>query len=199
MNKPIIMRMKSFCVAILALMTLVACKKESQQPVTSVSVVNTRVEPSAPSTEKKTPSYLEQRVNTIYSKVFAEYNQANELEEIGNIPEPDSLYCSKDWNSWVNKVREYDSENNTDEIGFFEADYWVMGQDFGNLSVSDVKTVSLNDRIGVVELKIHNFDDVIPVRLDMVFEKDEWMIDDFIDMDHNLDWKKEMKEYMRGK
>ena len=73
-NKPIIMRMKSFCVAILALMTLVACKKESQQPLTSVSVVNTRVEPSAPATEKKTPSYLEQRVNTIYSKVFAEYN-----------------------------------------------------------------------------------------------------------------------------
>ena len=197
MNKPIIMRMKSFCVAILALMTLVACKKESQQPVTSVSVVNTRVEPSAPSTEKKTPSYLEQRVNTIYSKVFAEYNQANELEEIGNIPEPDSLYCSKDWNSWVNKVREYDSENNTDEIGFFEADYWVMGQDSQDLSASDFNLVEEKGDHAIVEFNLHNCGSITKVRLEMVRERGDWFIDNFIDLDNAINWKEEMKDYLK--
>jgi hypothetical protein len=197
--KLVMIKMKHLFVAMCVVLALCGCKKEARQVISTVNNVVPEVEQSTPESEKKTPAYLEQRVNSIYSKVFEEYNRANELEEMNSIPDPDSLYCSKDWNHWVQKVNEYDSENNADEIGFFEADYWVMGQDFGELKISDVKTISLNDRRAVVELNIHNFDDITRVRLDMSFEGNEWMIDDFTDMEHNYDWKKDMVAYMRGK
>jgi len=185
--------MRHFLLAATIVMAITACKQNESHPLTNEPNVVQGVETSTPISEKKTPAYLEQRVTSIYSKVFEEYNKTREMEEIGNIPDLDSLYCSKDWNNWVQKVNEYDSENNPDNIGFFEADYWVMGQDFDNLEVSDVKTISMNDKIAVVELNVHNMDDINRVRLDMVFEGDEWMIDDF------SDWKKQMKEYVRGK
>ncbi len=189
--------MKRFCIAITMLLALVACKKENQQPDRTLSAVP-ETETTTTDSEKKTQAYLEERVNSIYSKVFEDYNRANELEEFNNIPHPDSLYCSKDWNQWVQKVNEYDTENHADEIGFFEADYWVMGQDFGDLKISDVKTISLNDTKAVVEINIHNYNDITRVRLDMVYEGNEWMIDDFTDLKNDFDWKQDMKDYMKG-
>ena len=38
---------------------------------------------------------------------------------------------------------------------------------------------------------------IIPVRLDLQFERGDWFIDDFYEIDHEYDWKKDMKEYVK--
>lgn len=138
------------------------------------------------------------RVKAIYEDVFNEYNEALESESIPQ-SSPDEKYCSADWNKVLDKVTEFDAVNNPDGIGFFDADYWVMGQDFNEVSISDVQVTerSKDNNKAKVEFKLHNAGSTSVVRLDMVYEKDNWFIDNFTDVDNDLDWKADMLEYLK--
>lgn len=110
----------------------------------------------------------------------------------------DKQFCSKDWNATVAAVVEKDKDV---DMGFFDADYWVMGQDFDekNLHASDfyVEKLLMDDTPwqAAVTLKLHNFG-VIPVRVNFVMEDSEWKVDDLTDLSNDLDWKASMKEYL---
>ncbi len=143
-----------------------------------------------------TDDYIIGRVGNIYDAVFEEYNKAEEDESIPQ-SSPDEKYCSEDWNKTVMDVSDFDQQHNPDDIGFFEADYWVMGQDCEELSVSDIKVISHDKDNAVVELTLHNFGESTHIRLEMKYERNDWQIDNFIDVDNDFDWKKEMKEYMK--
>ena len=95
------------------------------------------------------------------------------------------------------RTRAYDDAHNAGSIGFFEADYWIMGQDWQNLSIDNVAVTSLTDSTALVDLSLNNCNNVTLVRLAMVKEQEEWKIDDFIDVSSDFDWKKGMKEYMK--
>lgn len=146
--------------------------------------------------QQMTDDYIIARVNSIYEAVFDEYNKAEEAESIPQ-SSPDEEYCSEDWNKTLMEVAEYDQQHNPDDIGFFDADYWVMGQDFSELSVSDIKAVKHDKENAVVELILHNGGSPTQVRLNLVYERGDWQIDNFIDIDNDLDWKKEMKDYLK--
>jgi hypothetical protein len=93
-------------------------------------------------------------------------------------------------------VASFDAEHNADGMGFFDADYWIMGQDWHKLSISDVKFV---ERIGPwaeVDLKLHNFDKVTPLCLLMKLEDGTWRIDDFVDLETGAGLKEDMKKYI---
>ena len=146
----------------------------------------------------KTEEAVLARVNAIYTDVFGEYNEADLQESIPQ-SSPDEKYCSSDWNKILGKVADFDSVNNPDDIGFFDADYWVMGQDFHELSISDVQLKDKSDdgNKATVEFKLHNCGEVTTVDVDMVYEKDNWFIDNFIDVDNDIDWKQEMLDYLK--
>ena len=105
-------------------------------PTAQKNLMTTTAETVDPDNE----AYIPSRVKSIYEDVFSEYNEASENESIPQ-HSPDEKYCSEDWNKTLLQVQEYDQQHNPDDIGFFEADYWVMGQDFTDLSVSDVNLV----------------------------------------------------------
>ena len=146
--------------------------------------------------DRQSDEYIVSRVQSIYDDIFAEYNKANE-DESTPTSSPDEKYCSDDWNKALQAVSDYDQQNHPDDIGFFEADYWVMGQDFGDLSVSDSQVVEHDGNKAKVQFDLHNDGEVIPVRLDLQFERGDWFIDDFYEIDHEYDWKKDMKEYVK--
>ena len=156
----------------------------------------------ADQTTKTTPDTiaLATRVNDIYTDVFSRYG-SHELEATvfdTSHPNADSLYCSQDWNSWVDKVKTSDEAHNDGMIGFFEADYWIMGQDWQDLSVSDIQIMAMTDSTAVVKLNIHNCGSITNVNLEMVNENGEWKIDNFIDISNDLNWKASMKEYLEN-
>jgi len=150
-----------------------------------------------------TPSFdtlaLVQRVNDIYDATFKRYNLLDKAGDACENPTAavDSLFCSRDWNGWTLKVRAADAALEAQgEMGFFEADYWIMGQDWQDLSVSDIGVLSMTDSTALTELQLHNCGAVTTVRLEMVNDDGVWKIDNFIDVTHHVDWKANMKEYL---
>ena len=140
-----------------------------------------------------TTSEVEQRVKAIYDDVARTYGNdvmPNQLKDLA------PLYCSRDWNQTVAAVNEADKD---DEIGFFEADYWIMGQDYQDISADNIIVETLHDKEATATLSLHNSGNTTRVKLMLVLEDGQWMIDDFIDLDHDSDWKQEMKEYIADK
>lgn len=146
--------------------------------------------------DRQSDEYIISRVQSIYDDIFAEYNKAAEDESMPS-SSPDEKYCSDDWNKALQEVSDYDQQNHPDDIGFFEADYWVMGQDFGDLSVNNIQVLEHDGNKAKVQFDLHNDGEIIPVRLDLQFERGDWFIDDFYEIDHEYDWKKDMKEYVK--
>ena len=160
-----------------------------------------RVDDNAASVALDTAQVVD-RVNEIYADVFQYYKLlADSVRLQGRlvgIKPPAYKFCTSDWNDWVSRVNTFDAEHNDGMMGFFEADYWIMGQDWGDLSVSDVNVASMTDSTATVELKLHNLGSEIPVRLNMALENGAWKIDNFIDAANHVDWKANMKEYLSG-
>lgn len=142
---------------------------------------------------------LVQRVMDIYGVAFTQYNEMDSHGSAEPWLNVDGMFCSRDWNAWVKRVQKYDTEVDDGMAGFFEADYWIMGQDWDELSVSDVHVQTMNDSTATVNLNLHNCGDVTAVRLEMLLEDGEWRIDNFIDVTRDVDWKGGMKGYMNNK
>lgn len=145
------------------------------------------------------------RVQEIYDAVFNVYNKEDSLRNMDiqmengtweNRAKFNADFCSKEWNALISKIDEIDSLYHSGELGFWEADYWIMGQDWHNLSISDVKVLSVTPEEAAVEFKLHNLDAEYPVSLRMVNEDGNWKIDDFVDVKNDLDWKRSMQEYV---
>lgn len=144
-----------------------------------------------------------QRVKDIYADVFHHY----ELMALPDGPrnrltgiKPSAVkFCTQDWNYWVTQVTSYDVTHNEGEIGFFDADYWIMGQDWGDLSVSDIQVTEMTDSTATAELNLHNLGTVTALRLDLCLEDGIWRIDNFIDVKNDIDWKANMKDYLSDK
>ena len=131
------------------------------------------------------------RVSAIYDDVAARYN-ANPPATVAS--QLDSLYCSKDWNETVSAILEKDAK--TEGVGFFEADHWVMGQDFQNVSADSIVVESQEGDTISATLNLHNCGTTTHVRLSMVEENGEWQIDNFTDTDNQFDWKQSMRSYL---
>lgn len=146
-----------------------------------------------------------QRVQEIYAAVFKVYNEEDSLRNLDIQMENDSWksrdkfnhdFCSKEWNTLLAKVDEIDSLYHSGELGFWEADYWIMGQDWHELSISDVEVQSVSPDEATVQLQLHNCGTKKPVTLLLIKEEGVWKIDDFLDADIDYSWKKSMQEYV---
>ena len=145
------------------------------------------------------------RVQEIYKAVFKEYNLEDSLRNLDIHMENsvyerradfEANYCSGEWNALLKKVNEIDSLYHQNEMGFWDFDYWIMAQDWHNLSISDVEVLSITPTEALVQFQLHNFDSSTPVVLHLVLEDGVWKIDDFPDVDNDLGWKKSMQEYV---
>ena len=149
--------------------------------------------------DKHTEAYLRERVTAIYDDVFGVYNEnntANGLSVIG-LRNFEKDYCSDDFNKVLKQVLEYDEEHSKDEIGYFEGDYWIQGQDWDNLKMEIVSVTEFTDNAAKVRVNITNFGHEELVELPMVFERDDWYIDSFITFgEFGYDEKLGMKEYI---
>ena len=186
---------KSILVILVALL-MAGCGAKSSD----TSSQTTESQESKPSTSAVTPKSdgnVLHRVGQIYKDVAAEYAKYDEDFESMDDDGLDDRFCSDEWKGLVAKVVDFDSTNNPDEIGFFDADYWVMGQDSQDLSASDFNLVEEKGDHAIVEFNLHNCGSITKVRLEMVRERGDWFIDNFIDLDNAINWKEEMKDYLK--
>ncbi len=195
--------MKKLLILFALPLLLSGCGKNAQSPSSSkestgiVEAPPSTSEPSLKKEDQMNKEYVAERVNAIYHDVFTQYYSEDADLNEQDIPSPDEKYCTKEWKELLNKVIDYDNTHNPDDIGFFEADYWVMGQDFGDLSISDVNVVKLDDDDATVELNLHNLGKTTTIRLEMEYERNNWFIDNFVDVEYGISWKNDMEEYLK--
>ena len=136
------------------------------------------------------PVNVDQRVKEIYDDVAKTYGNDVMPNNLKNLA---PLYCSKDWNAMLAAIAEADKDK---DMGFFDADYWVMGQDYQDISADNIKVERQTEQEATAMLDLHNCGNVIQVRLSLVLEDGQWMIDNFEDVSNGLNWKQAMKEYL---
>lgn len=128
--------------------------------------------------DKHSEAYIRQRIDTIYKGV-GKSTYDSEGREIDYIHSPfnrDSAYCSERYYALMKEALEICSE--TGEI-LYDYDYWVRGQDFSDdWSCKVTKVYEITDSTALVDLMIHNFDD-IETTIALRFERYDWYIDDF--------------------
>lgn len=174
-----------------------ASTPSAQQESSETTEANTTTSQATTTKDRNSEEYLVARVYDIYRNVFIEnYGEDTELND-QDMPSADEKYCTKSWNDTVEKVTNFDNMNNPDKLGFFDGDYWIMGQDFGNLSISDVEVMKKDDKNATVGFNLHNLGNTIQVLLDMKYEQNDWLIDNFIDKTNDYNWKKEMEDYIK--
>lgn len=140
---------------------------------------------------------VEQQVRDVYAVVFEHYEYVTD-GDYSALEALDSMYCTAAWNALLARVDDKDSRQAPGMAGFHEADYWVMGQDWSDLAVSDVHVTAMTDTTATVELRLHNSGHVTPVALSLKHERGTWLIDNFTDLDHGHDWQAMMREYLDG-
>lgn len=138
---------------------------------------------------------LKGHIQAIYADVRRNY-PADHSGPPKNDVDLDVLYCSTDWNRTVESIKEKDAQKRN-EMGFFEADYWIMGQDWGDLTPQDIQVTMQDDSHAVITFEMDKMGgSVKKVQLNMVYEQGSWRIDNFIDRAYGLDWKQSMREYL---
>ena len=170
------------------------------------AVNSDKVAPDAVVNQASDADAVASRVQEIYDAVFKEYNLEDSLRNLDQLEglgayahrsEFNRNFCSKEWNELVNQIDEIDSLYHAEEMGFWDADYWIMGQDWHNLSISDIEVLAVTPSEAAVQFNLHNFDSTGPVTLRLVNEDGVWKIDDFLDVDNDHSWKKSMQEYVK--
>ncbi len=107
---------------------------------------------------KHTIEYIAQRIDSIYEyKEDNDFCSANylELDEVASIYSRDLGYV------------------------YLDCDHWITGNDIDeqwSYTVKEIKIIS--DTKAIADILIHNFKDQ-QVILDLVFERDDWYVDDF--------------------
>ena len=139
------------------------------------------------------PEVITKRVNAIYEAVAAAYPEINDIAPSND--ELDDAFCSAEWNTLVQMVNSKDAESMGRE-GFFDSDYWIMGQDWGKISISDLKVDVKDDHHANASFILHNLNNATKVTLELVFERGEWLIGNFIDESHNMNWKDAMTKHL---
>lgn len=181
-------------------MALVGCSNKdkaniiplgSDAPPVEESIVNNGQKEDAAD-----PEIITDRVNAIYAAVAEAYPEINDITPSND--QLDDAYCTSEWKTLVQMVNSKSAENMGRE-SFFDSDYWIMGQDWGKISISDVE-VNLKDNTHAdAVFTLHNLGNHTKVHLEMAFEKGEWLISNFIDETHKKNWKKSMLQYLEEK
>ena len=168
--------------------------------------------PTCHAQESKT---VRKRATEIFTNVYKQYAICNKNMDGPNpysaIASLDVKYCSDDWNNTLRAVQK--KVEKTDGI-FFEADYWIEAQDFGDTKfrqILDVKPqkdgsylVSLDFRLFEGDPQYNTSDTYQTIHVKLVKERGNWYIDDFLTDDSEeqngegsvTSWKQEMLDYL---
>ena len=140
---------------------------------------------------KHSDEYVKNRVESIYFDVTHFYNSIS--GEAAAVPEAwpdfDGMYCSDAWNGLLAQM----------EDGFFDCNYWTGYSGLGFLYVNKVELIDRTGDMATVSMTLHNGDRAVPMLLVMVFERDDWRIDNMTyywnekPSTRYYDWRQEME------
>lgn len=166
---------KELCFLVAAVLMMAACgNKTSKTSNTSSLAADTQTDASV---NKHSEAYIRHRIDSIYNSLIHWSVDEDGYEKAVFLSNPDSLYCTTRYNVLMAQALEVCEQ--TGDI-LFDADYWICGQDVSRDFHHQVEKVhDITDSTAVVELKVYNFDNERDIVLTLLYERDDWYIDDF--------------------
>ena len=125
------------------------------------------------------PEDVEKRVNEMYSNVFTEYLKPDFSPARMSV-NFDSLYFSEDFYRLDSQIG--DIENQLGGPVVHDADDWICAQDFDKDLSAKVNSVKMRgNKKALVSVIIHNCGHDFEQKLTVIYERDNWFIDDMYD------------------
>ncbi|MBR0181387.1 MAG: DUF3828 domain-containing protein [Prevotella sp.] len=187
--------MKKIIIACCMLTVLIGCgnKKSNIIPEGNDAPKTDDTTVMAENQNSANPEMIMARVNAIYEAVAAAYPEVHDISPSND--QLDDAYCSSEWNTLVQMVNSKDAETMGRE-GFFDSDYWIMGQDWGKITISDVKVDVKDNEHANASFILHNLGSQTKVTIELIFERGEWFIGNFIDETNKVNWKESMTKHL---
>jgi len=91
-------------------------------------------------------------------------------------------------------------EKGIDEVGFYDYDHWIQGQDCDEKTSVRVLNVSrMEEKSAITHIEINNLGRRIRLEVPLVFERNDWFIDNFVEnyKGELLDEKQNLKDYLQ--
>ncbi|MBQ5970839.1 MAG: DUF3828 domain-containing protein [Prevotella sp.] len=160
---------------------MISCGDKQQKPADASAV------------EKAEPTALDKEsITNIVTEIYAIVG--GEIEVKMDINE---TFCSKEWNKLVSEVNKNDEQKHNGEVGFFDCDYWLQAQDYGNVSITEPDIDFTSADNATVNFVLHNLGTETPMQLAFINENGKWVVDNIIKKGENaVNMKQEMKEYL---
>lgn len=138
------------------------------------------------------------QLKAIYADVFGWYTKAeNDISLLDKMPDFEAKYMSTDYNNLLAQVKEADKPLEAKgEIGYFDHDPWVCGQDFQGLAFDVVSTSQTDDSHCTVTADVTNCGTKTRLDIVLVKEGNDWKIDDFVNDKQSE--KAQMKQYLES-
>ena len=139
------------------------------------------------------PDDVQKRVEDIYGHVFGEY--VKHIDDMGFLKMNfDSLYYSEELYSLDCQIGSV--ENRLGEPIIHDVDFWICAQDFDKDLAARVLRVKMDgNKKAYVTINIHNCGQDQEVILTMVYERDNWFVDDMFDGTLKKRIRQDLKEY----
>ena len=139
------------------------------------------------------PDDVQKRVEDIYGHVYGEYLKHYDDMYLLKV-NFDSLYCSRELYDLHRKIG--DLERQMGEVIVHDVDFWICAQDFDKDLAARVLRVKMDgNKKAYVTINIHNCGQDQEVILTMVYERDNWFVDDMFDGTLNKRMRQDLKEY----
>lgn len=136
-----------------------------------------------------------ERVKDIYSMIRSDYMShggsfENELYDLA--------FCSKSWNRLMMRVHKKEFDTGT---LFYEINHWSMAQSSGIMPFFDefeIRYINMRSRVkrAVVSFTVYEDYTYTPARVELVYEDNQWKIDNFYNMKYRLNVRTAMWNYI---
>ena len=138
--------------------------------------------------DKHTEAYILERMDAIYSR----YKDANGVKR--NV-DYDGLFCSSHYKKLYKEASDICEKN--DDI-LLDYDHWSCSQDDGDFKVKHIKVQNITDSTALAIVEATNYGQKTTIRLKLLFEKDDWYVDDFLDADGKEGEKAMFQKVVKG-
>ena len=125
------------------------------------------------SIDKHSEAYILERMDAIYSR----YKDENGVKR--NV-DYDGLFCSARYKKLYKEASDICVKN--DDI-LLDYDHWTSSQDDGDFKVKSIKVQNITDSTALAIVEATNYGSKTTIRLKLLFERDDWYVDDFLNGD----------------
>lgn len=180
-----------------AAIALAACgtSKKTETSASKATVPASVKTKAVSKARKHTAEYIQQRIAAIYRC----YDNPQYDETGTRLMAPranlDSIYCSTRYKALLKDALDLEDE---DDI-LLDYDHWTNSQDDTDFTCKTVTISNLTDSTAIAKVNEENIGSSYAVTLALLFERNDWFVDDFITEEDGSSEKEYIKRYIEQK